>query len=443
MPTRMPILAMLRLSPAIAQASPETTAPGPLGTIACVMINLVGIADLRGDAPRPDARRNLGAKPVIRRRTIRPQWLPATLLWSLAWMPVTATADSCRLTNPGEVEVVRDLIRPDTTIVRYCWYCDDAEPLPLRVRDIGFEHIEPARVRITAWANEPSEHQFPLEALEQAEADGTGPLARFIREDIEQQYSDTTGYLGPDDPYLVEEKNARFHMLLDFAREDHERRTWDELRINDEPADPRLLYVPVGDNRYRSVGRQLDCGMGAAPTTVTFQPVERDPDKAEPPQPFVADVIGQCYDGACPLDTWTVARETPLLRTTDANVEVIAVLEPGDTVVPLQTLVHVTASRLEPTEDHNRFLAGDSVYLLDSRGEGFHRFWHYGDVFVLDATGIDFSARQDYCERGNECWATAQEYPDSVWWSRVRRSDGVEGWVRDPIRVLDGVLTSH
>ena len=46
--------------------------------------------------------------------------------------------------------------------------------------------------------------------------------------------------------------------------------------------------------------------------------------------------------------------------------------------------------------------------MLDSQAEGFFRVWHYGAVFVIDASGIRLGA----------------------------------GWVKEPIRHLDGVLRS-
>lgn len=235
------------------------------------------------------------------------------LVFLVACSLSTAKADPCRLETDAEVDTVRKLIQVGTTIVEDCWYCDPAEPLPLRVRQVEFRHIEPEQVRVIAWADEPTEKLFPLLALEQAERDGTGALADFFRKDIEKQNSDTTGYLGPNDPYLVQEKEDQYAMSLRDVRQDHEMRTWDELYINGKPADPRLLYVPIGSSKYLSLGYQLDCLMDNAPQTVDFTPVERDPARAAPPDPFIADITGQCYDGACPQEIWRVIRSTPLL----------------------------------------------------------------------------------------------------------------------------------
>ena len=360
----------------------------------------------------------------------------------LACLPSTVMADPCRLDSDEEVDVVRKFIQPNTMIVKYCWFCDPAEPLPLRVRTIEFQHTEPETVRVIAWAGDPTEKSFPLHALEQAERDGTGPLANFVRKDVEERNSDTIGYLGPNDPYLVKEKNDQYAMSIRDARQDHELRTWDELYINGESADPRLLYVPVGGGQYQSVGHQLNCLMDNATQTVAFRPVERDPVKTAPPEPFVADITGQCYDGACPRDTWRAIRRTPLLAEALDGAQEIASLTPGESIVPVKTETHVAGARIVVTRDHGTMFAGDVFYLLDSQAEGFHRVWHYGHVFIIDATGVNIEDQTDYCERKTTCWAEGAGYSIETWWAKIRRSDGSEGWVQDPLKNLDGVLRS-
>jgi hypothetical protein len=68
--------------------------------------------------------------------------------------------------------------------------------------------------------------------------------------------------------------------------------------------------------------------------------------------------------------------------------------------------------------------------------------WHYGDIFIIDTSGVDIAGRTDYCERSESCWAEGVGYSIETWRSRVRRADATEGRVRDPIRYLDGVLRS-
>ncbi|MCZ6828673.1 MAG: hypothetical protein O7F73_03660 [Gammaproteobacteria bacterium] len=117
-------------------------------------------------------------------------------------------------------------------------------------------------------------------------------------------------------------------------------------------------------------------------------------------------------------------------------------LEPGEVLMPVKTETHVIGSQIISTKDHGKFFAGDVIYLLDSQAEGFYRVWHYGDVFIIDASGVNIEQRTDYCERDESCWASGTDYPTEIWWSKVRRANGSEGWVREPIQTMDGVLRS-
>jgi hypothetical protein len=112
----------------------------------------------------------------------------------------------------------------------------------------------------------------------------------------------------------------------------------------------------------------------------------------------------------------------------------IAELQAGEALVPLTTESHVTGARLRATRDHGKIFSGDIFYLLDSQAEGFHRIWHYGEVYIIE--------RADYCERDASCWASGESHAIEIWWARVRRTDGTEGWVRKPLHKLDGVLRS-
>ena len=372
------------------------------------------------------------------------RWICVGMLFSVLLLSAAAGADPCRLETPEESRRVRSLVKPDTLIVRYCWYCDGREPFPLRVTRIELRRTEPEHVRVTAWADSPpSETRFPLEDLVLAERDGSGPLAAFVRQDVERSNSDTSGYLGPNDPYLLQEKRAQFAMQLRHIREDHEMRTWDELYINGAAADPRLLYVPAGGDRFHSVGHQVGCLMEEAPQSVAFRPVARNPARAAPPTPFIADVTGQCYDGACPRDVWRALGPVEFLAGPRADATRVGVLNPDEEVVPVRTEAHVVGSRIVALRDHERFFRDDIFYLLDSQAEGFFRIWHYGEVVVIDATGIDLGSGWSSCQREDQgCWARGEARPDVVWWAQVRRSSGEEGWVRDPIQHLDGVLRS-
>lgn len=364
------------------------------------------------------------------------------LLW-LAAQPAVSAADPCRLESEAEVRRAHSLIAAHERIVRYCWFCEGAEPVPLRVRQLELRRSEPSHVEVVGWADDPpSRRRFPREALIQAERDGVGPLAAFLRRDVERQNAGNTGY-APGDPYLEQMKREQYAMYLRHARQDHDMRTGRELFVNGEPADPRLLYVPGGGERHRSLGHAVGCDMDRAPLTITYTPLDRDPGKEAPPTPFVADITGQCYDGACPREVWRAVRDVPLYGRPADDAQIVARIAAGEKLSPARTEAHVVGSRAVVTRDHDRFLENDVLYVLDSQAEGAYRVWHYGELRIIDATGIDLSRGWQSCREDSEgCWARGDSRPREIWWARVRHADGREGWVREPLESLDGVLRS-
>ena len=366
-------------------------------------------------------------------RLIR-NWRAICFLAAFSGVAPPAIADPCMLRTAGEADTVRSLIMPRTTIVRHCWYCDRQTPIPVRVRDVELIRHAPDDVRISM-----SGQAFSLTELEQAERDNTGPLAASLRKSIEQDYADQDS-IYDNDPYIAEEKRKVLAMHLGFARQDYEMRVWHEFRLNGEAADPRLLYVPIGENLFTSVGRQVGCLMDDAPQTVTYEPPRRIAARQSPPSPYIADVTGQCYDGSCPQPIWTARVATPAFATRDSGARPVSHLEAGEQVKPLQTLSYVVGGKGEVYRDHARFFAGDLFYLLDSQAEEFYRYWHYGDVFIADSNGLHVIWQGEPCADDGEHWGCVEAYPEETWWAKVRRADGSAVWILNPVEYLDGVL---
>lgn len=342
-------------------------------------------------------------------------------------------ADACRLETNEAVEHTKNRITNADMVVTVCGHCEKTGPIPLRIKNIEFRHFEPEAVLIPFY-----EEAFPLSALEEAEQNGTGELAIALHNKIEKEYEDETGYL-PNDPHLIQEKNDRYKMLLRFARQDYEMKVWDELFINGDPVNPAMIYYPVGNDKYKSLGMEVDCDIYRnAPKQVSYKPVTRDPAKAAPPDVYIADVTNQCYDGSCPAPEWIVHTVTPYFDHADGKQT--GIMNEGEILTPLKTLSHVSGARAIATRDHGHIFEGDIFYLLDSQAEGFYRFWHYGNVFIDNADGVLVEGTWDYCKGENNCWAEAETQPTSIWWSKVRRQDGEVVWVREPIQTLSGVL---
>ena len=342
-------------------------------------------------------------------------------------------ADTCRLESSETVDMVTNRIGNIDMVIIVCRHCENNGPVPLRIKKIEFKHFEPKTVSVPFY-NE----TFPVDALIEAEQKGTGALSAALRARIEKEYEDETGYL-PNDPYLIQEKLDRYQLLLNFTREDYEMRIWDELLINGEPVDPARIYYPVGDNEYQSLGMEVGCDIDkGVPKRVSYEPIVRDPEKVAPPGLYIADVTHQCYDGSCPAPEWVVSSPTPYFD--HAEGQQIGVMDTGEIVKPLKTLSHVTAAKAIAIKDHGHIFEGDIFYLLDSLAEGFYRFWHYGNIFIADASGVRIKGIWNYCEQENNCWAEADTRPTSIWWSMVKRQNGETIWLREPLNTLSGVL---
>lgn len=52
-------------------------------------------------------------------------WICVGILFLIACLPAASAADACRLETPGASELVRGLVRPETQLVSYCWFCDE------------------------------------------------------------------------------------------------------------------------------------------------------------------------------------------------------------------------------------------------------------------------------------------------------------------------------
>lgn len=372
--------------------------------------------------------------------THRTPWLMADVgsfkSFALFLLPILSTpvwGDTCRIQRASEVAALERHLDGVGMLVSVCPHCSNTNPVPLRVRTYELVHTTPEMVTLAFY-----DLTFPVGDLERAEQTGEGPLGDALRAAIEKEYENETGYL-PNDPILIQEKRDRYEMMLRFTREELAMRTWVDLTINGEPVNVSLLYFPVGDEQYKSLGAAVGCELYEnAPLKVKYTPVNRDPALESPPERYVVDVTGQCYDGSCPQAKWTVAAATDYYDEMDG--EVVGTLPVDETLEPLQTLSHVKAGRARATRDHGRIFEGDVFYLLDSLGEGFYRFWHYGDVFVDDTSDIKRPRGWNYCDEKHNCWAELETHPESIWWSKVVRANGDEIWITEPLSTIRGVL---
>lgn len=352
---------------------------------------------------------------------MRPAAIAALAFMGSAFVPAWADGE-CTLTAQLAAQV-RELVSPGMTLVYYCKPCGETGvgPHPLRVREVALAPSGPSEYYLDG-------KRFSREDVKQAKDRRTGPLAEYLKRQ------------GSDEDWMMDAVIKSLEST--DAQRDH------DLGINGEHMYADYLYLPEGKDRYGNLARRLNCA-ATEPRTLSYTAPKREPGRERPPEPFVADVTGRCYDGTCPGKEWTSRAAIPVRDRPGDGGRVIARLEPREKVTPRQSLVHVVGVPAKVVWDHRRFLAGDTFYVLDSQGEGYYRVWHYGEVLVEDLgyTSLYSPLNGKSAERcqpaSKQCWAEFGKHPGEVAWSLVQRATGEEGWVRADPELLDGLYVGH
>jgi hypothetical protein len=164
-----------------------------------------------------------------------------------------------------------------------------------------------------------------------------------------------------------------------------------------------------------------------------------------PPDPYVAE--GACPGECCEYDRVVASGEAPLLAA--PNGRKVGTIAKDEAMEARTGEVHVHpvvatvkhAHTLESRDGDETVAPGDRIWVLDLGGEGWGHVWHDGGVFSAEV----LFALDDGCADGEPaqmCWAVAARRPaEQVWWVKVAREDGTEGWVdntKDVLRGFDG-----
>jgi hypothetical protein len=311
-------------------------------------------------------------------------------------------ADQCASFTYKQANALKTLLKEGDTWLRYCPDCGQREPHPLRIQNIQW------------YVEGPREKSVNVEGKWYSDAD---IAARSIPGFGESEYN------------ILLEGNQH--------RPDH------RVTLDNERIDLAYLYYPIGNNQYRNVGIQVNCGH-ADNEIITWLPARKRDDGSRPEMQWF-DISKQCYDGCCMAPGDVISHKpSTLYKEANEESEVIAALPAGSKLRTLSLHTQVKPISVRVVKNHGPFQEGDTFYLLNGLGEGYYNVWYYGKTFEADMAGIStfdmHVGDKSRCRPGNdECWAETDTHSNELWWGEFSLETGQKGWVKEPEMIMQGL----
>ncbi len=146
--------------------------------------------------------------------------------------------------------------------------------------------------------------------------------------------------------------------------------------------------------------------------------------------------------GACPFECCTYrewkTKSAVQLRESIGSEKIIAEIPAGTSIRALTGEVHVEPEPYAVLADNGMLKAGDVIFFLDYRGEGYTNYWYQGrlspDIGADDglASQTTENCQANAAKDGTDpCWLTRlrpQKKFLNEWWVQLRTKDGKVGW---------------
>jgi hypothetical protein len=130
-----------------------------------------------------------------------------------------------------------------------------------------------------------------------------------------------------------------------------------------------------------------------------------------------------CPGEGCSLGRLLVTGSSDLLARPEPDAPVVGTVAKGAWVTATDSVAFVAPQRGVILSTQRGFVRGETIYALDSEGEGFVQIWHNGKLEggfdTTDRTLVRWDAWQ------------ASTHPRARWWIEIEVRPGVKGWV-DP-----------
>lgn len=138
---------------------------------------------------------------------------------------------------------------------------------------------------------------------------------------------------------------------------------------------------------------------------------------------------GACEGEACSYGFWKPLHVTTLYARPDERSRKVGEVRPGPCVEALTGEVHVIPGSLLVTKAHESYKPGDVLGVYTYHGEDTYKIRYrgrWGTENLSYSTAVNATAKS--CELEPYCWGVFKKKPKSVWWVKIRNTDGRIGW---------------
>ena len=106
-------------------------------------------------------------------------------------------------------------------------------------------------------------------------------------------------------------------------------------------------------------------------------------------------------------------------------------LSVGEEVSSLKSEVHTLAGRFVVKRDHEKYRAGDVLWVYTYLGEGNFKVWNRGKMYQENLNFSPWGGTVgERCELNNSlCWGELEKELGMTWWLKVKSKDGRKGWI--------------
>jgi hypothetical protein len=152
--------------------------------------------------------------------------------------------------------------------------------------------------------------------------------------------------------------------------------------------------------------------------------------KPAPRGPAVYVEQGACPFECCSYREWWASKATPVYASANSRAAQVRMLKKGEHVKAVTGFVRSKATEFVVSRNHEKYRAGDIIWVYSYRGEGDFTVWFkgkmYGEELGFSPYGGTGGTRCQ--DDARNCWGTLKTESSSEWWIKLRLRDGKIVW---------------